>query len=296
MLRETFAILLLISNADLAYSQGPLLPIPDPISDPNANLSSPIVALPLIGTAVASQDCTDCPAVEAVPTEDGELAFSASTNEGSVDVLSFDGVTYAVRVNVPGNDGNPGYFDWQVDTFAESTVLMGNSANVDPGKAEAYFGKKGGTPGGNKGTKGSCGAFGQAQLYVLLTDGTEYWPTNYEDLVNILNQVAAQGKTVSSLIIKGHGSGDGVQVGLGAMLVCVDGQVVIVPDGENEIDITTVLQNVTNGSSVISLRACFSAEVAACAQSAIGNGVDVRGAVRFVIGIPGTTVGFGVYE
>ena len=275
-----------------------LTPLPDPISDPTASLTSPVVVESLIGDVTPSEECTECDAVEAVPDEFGQLAFIASSSEVDVLVTSTDGIVHDIRMYVPGNDGTDGYIDWQYDAVEETINQVGASSNVSAASGFAEFMAKGkpGSKGGIKGTKGTCGALTQAQMYILLTDGTEYSPTDYEDFIRILNEIQAAGKTIATMIIKGHGGGGGVQVGPGAWLSCVDGVIEVAPEGGNGTDIKDILIDITDGNSVISLRACHSRELAACIEAKLNNGSDVRGAHRFVIGIPGTTIGIGIYE
>ncbi len=106
-----------------------------------------------------------------------------------------------------------------------------------------------------------------------------------------MQQIKAAGDKVTLLIIKGHASGDGIQVGTGSdWLTCESGVIHLM-----DTDVTALLKSITDGSSTIRLRGCFSHALAKRMEDA-GVGGHVYGAVRFVIGIPGTAWGMGVYQ
>lgn len=60
-------------------------------------------------------------------------------------------------------------------------------------------------------------------------------------------------------------------------------------------DVTDLLRDVTDRGTTITLRGCFSYALAKRVKARL-DGAGVWGAVRFMIGIPGTTIGIGVYR
>lgn len=139
-------------------------------------------------------------------------------------------------------------------------------------------------------------AFGwidQSEIYVLESNGVEYTPATAAELIGILEGIRDRGNQVSTLIIKGHGYSGGIEVGDG-------GEVLTAPEGSlsNSVyigdDVTELLKDVTNAETTISLRGCFTYDLAKRVECRL-DGAKVYGAIRFVIGIPGTTWGIGVY-
>lgn len=139
----------------------------------------------------------------------------------------------------------------------------------------------------------SNGFLDQSQMYILTAGGTEYWPGTTAELITDLQAIQTNNDTISQLIIKGHAGPDGIQVG-------DDGDYLTAPSNGTNVmvgstDITTLLKAVTDSNTSIYLRGCFSYPLAKSVQARL-DGAKAYGAVRFVIGIPGTTVGFGIFQ
>lgn len=101
------------------------------------------------------------------------------------------------------------------------------------------------------------------------------------------------GDKIDVLIIKGHGWGNMIKTGQGPVdeLTCDFGQIVI-----TGVDMTATLGAVTGPGSVIKLRGCLTRPLADSVEPCLANGTEVYGAVRFVIGMPGTAWGIGIYR
>lgn len=131
----------------------------------------------------------------------------------------------------------------------------------------------------------------QSAIYVMDSNGVEYFPETATELLTILQNIRTNGAIVTEMIIKGHGSGDGIEVGDDGEYLTCEGGVVYV----DETDVTSLLKDVTDSSSVIKMRGCFSYHLAKRVQAEL-DGAKCYGAVRCVIGIPGTTWGLGIYQ
>jgi len=134
----------------------------------------------------------------------------------------------------------------------------------------------------------------QSEIWYADSDGNSYNPVTATQLISGLQTIRNNGDQVTKLIIKGHAftaDGGGIEVGDDGEYLTVAGDDIYIGD----IEVTQLLNDVTNGNSEIVLRGCFS-KVTADRVEAKLDGADVFGAVRFVIGIPGTTWGFGVYQ
>lgn len=137
------------------------------------------------------------------------------------------------------------------------------------------------------------GVFGPVQSAIWMEDngGTIYQPTTAADLIADIQAIQARGRYINTLIIKGHGSGDAISVGTGDdWLTCVNGSIYL-----KDQDITALLSSTTDAASNIYLRGCFSHALAKKMEDT-RFGANVYGAVRFVIGIPGTCWGLGSYQ
>lgn len=133
-------------------------------------------------------------------------------------------------------------------------------------------------------------------IYLKTQSGSEFLPSNAAELNTYLDAMERGGEKIDTLIIKGHGSSDGIRCGGdGDWLTCEGGNVYIGSD-----DQTDTLKAVTDKGSQIKLRGCFTRRLADRVQDALDEPGDedpeVWGAVRFVIGIPGTPWGAGVYQ
>lgn len=56
------------------------------------------------------------------------------------------------------------------------------------------------------------------------------------------------------------------------------------------------MDDVCDGNTVIRFRGCFTKPLADEVEDSLGGEPDVKGAIRFVIGIPWTRWGIGVYR
>ena len=132
------------------------------------------------------------------------------------------------------------------------------------------------------------------QRYIDLTTtmGAHHTPTSGAQLNAILTQMEGAGDRIDVLIIKGHGWSDYIQTGeQGDALMTFAGAITI-----NGVNMTNTLRNVTGPGSEIKLRGCLTRPLADEVQNILANGTEVYGAVRFVIGIPGTPWAIGVYR
>jgi len=127
-------------------------------------------------------------------------------------------------------------------------------------------------------------------MYIETVGGRTYTPESSFELTSTLNQIRNNGDIIKRMIIKGHGSEDGINIGGGEDYLTTAGNSIYI----GGTDVTNLLKDVTDGRSAISLRGCFSYALAKRVQARL-DGAKVYGAIRFVIGIPGTTIGIGVF-
>ncbi len=132
-----------------------------------------------------------------------------------------------------------------------------------------------------------------SNISVAASDGSNYTPATAADLINLLGTLSASGLTITNMNIKGHGGPDGIQVGPNGEFLTTTDQGNIYIGGT---DVTAPLKAVTDGNTTISLVGCFSYPLAKRVKADLGNGAQVYGAVRFVISIPGTAHGFGLFQ
>lgn len=130
----------------------------------------------------------------------------------------------------------------------------------------------------------------QTEIYVKSSTGQEWSPGTAAELVAILEQIRAQGATLTHLIIKGHGGPDGIPgaAGDGDWLV-LDGNRIFIGDSE----VTATLNAIHDANSHIDLRGCFSYELGKSLKRALGGEGRVTGAQWYILGIPGTRHAFG---
>lgn len=158
---------------------------------------------------------------------------------------------------------------------------------------------------------GLCGAPGRIRVigtlagppytYIHTDAGATYFPRTAAEIRAAFDDIEAHNEKITEMIIKGHGWSGGISVDdSGGTFEFDDGGDGVGGDPDSitlgGFNVTTQLQSITNGSTVISLRGCKTAQAAANMQALIGTGLDVRGAVRYVLSIPGTFIGFGVYH
>lgn len=94
---------------------------------------------------------------------------------------------------------------------------------------------------------------------------------------------------IDDFVIKGHGSGEMIEIGHdGDILIVSNGDVIIgnTEDPNVFIDITDELDNTTDANSDIILRGCSTAPLAEDLDGALGGDPDVSGAPIPIIGIP----------
>jgi hypothetical protein len=129
----------------------------------------------------------------------------------------------------------------------------------------------------------------QSEMYVKDSAGNEYTPDDDVELIQVLENIQLGGRTVTTMIIKGHGSEEGIQVGPNEYMTVADDSVYI-----GSTDVTDLLNDVTDTGTSISLRGCHSFKLA---KGISGNldGAKVYGALKYVLGIPGTYWGIGTY-
>lgn len=130
----------------------------------------------------------------------------------------------------------------------------------------------------------------QSEIYLVDSDDTVYIPQTSAALLQILENLWVDNKTVKTLIIKGHGGPDGIQCGDDGFLTFLNGNIFI---GDTQVN--DMLRGVTNADTVIRFRGCFTAELAGNVQANL-DGATVTGSIYYTIGIPGTVWGFGVYQ
>lgn len=131
----------------------------------------------------------------------------------------------------------------------------------------------------------------QSEIYLEDSDGTVWDVTTAEDLKAALEGIQLAGDTVTSLIIKGHGGGGAIFVGDDEVALTIASGTIYLGDD----DITQLLLDVTDASTEIRFRGCHTAPLARSVENAL-DGAKVFGAVRFIIGIPGTCWAIGVYN
>jgi len=128
--------------------------------------------------------------------------------------------------------------------------------------------------------------FGQQYIYIETTGGQVYYPTDAEEFVDAIEEIASDGDMIEDLIIKGHGSPTTIDIGDDGDIMTVGNEHVLVGDVNDTTDITETLDNVTDANTDIDLRGCSTAELAEDVNDAIGGDPDVSGAPIPIIGIP----------
>ena len=134
----------------------------------------------------------------------------------------------------------------------------------------------------------------QTEIHMQTSNGHTYKPATATALINVLQTIRTNKDTVATLIIKGHGGPDGIQVG-------DDGDFLTTPNNGNNIyigdtdDVTTLLKDVTDGETSIYFRGCWTRQLVRKVQVAL-DGARCYGSVFFVIGIPGTRWTIGPYR
>lgn len=133
----------------------------------------------------------------------------------------------------------------------------------------------------------------QSEIYIETVQGGIYQPATAAAFKADLETIRTNGHTIKLLIIKGHGSPYGIEAQDEMLTAPVDGGSTKILLGFD--DITQLLKDVTDGTSIISLRGCRTRALALRVQERL-DGADVYGALMMVLGIPGTTIGIGIYH
>lgn len=267
-------------------------PVTGDIPTPIGGGGSETIILNYCGMTTISPDHPEV--FESVPDMFDQLKFD-SFNYGSdgspcLEFDKLDADNYSIRMNFLTVTGQSAWVDYLVNETLGTAVATNCSNNfVLASSFTALYDK---------------GLGGQGSIYVEDSAGNVYRPKTPTQLSNVLASIRVNGRTVTKLIFKGHGSASSVSPfsdsdyfitcpgGVGGnrvIIACTDPTVPMV-------DITDVMNDVTDGGTTIRIRGCFTKELADDMESACGGEPDVKGAIRYVIGIPFTDIGFGVYR
>jgi hypothetical protein len=227
---------------------------------------------------------------DVTPTPSGQLEFYAVPEDGSafLTVQNVDNNTCFVRMDFSLENGDAAWAEFLLfnDTGAHFVLATSNNFSASNAFSDQFL-------------LVGAGWIPQDAIYIVDSAGTVYKPKDHNGLVDVIEGIKHNGNTITTFIIKGHGSSDPplIQVGPDAILICIGGRIFISPiSGGADIDITDLLKEVCDGNTVIRLRGCFTKPLADAVESALDCGCDVKGAIRFVIGIPWTCWGIGVYR
>lgn len=229
--------------------------------------------------------------LEAVPDANGLLEFDSFTfgadGNPSMELVKLNATTYTIRLNFEITSGQNGWVDYYIDEALGVAIPVGSSSNVRLNSAYSMLYDK--------------GFGGQGSIYIEDSDGNIYRPTTPQQLENVLVSIRVTGRTITKIILKGHGSSESISPFANGehLITCPGGDVVIITSTDpsfNNFDITDVFNDVTDANTTIRLRGCFTKDLADDMESALGGMPDVKGAIRFVIGIPFTDIGIGVYR
>lgn len=150
------------------------------------------------------------------------------------------------------------------------------------------------------GKKGSGHHSTFSNVIVLVdSNGTTHYPTNGGGLVDVLEDIRDDGETVVTLIIKGHGSEDLIEVGNdGDILTVVNNQDIVIGNldpNQPQHDITELLDDVTDSGTTINFRGCSTAPLAASVDVLIGGDPTTTGTLLPVVNVPWTPFYVGPY-
>jgi hypothetical protein len=133
------------------------------------------------------------------------------------------------------------------------------------------------------------------QSYISLTSssGQTYEVTGGRSLIRGLQQIAANGQTVGSLFIKGHGDNDIILLSdtdLADSLAVVQGNILIAGEPVNNL-----LASVTGPRTAIYLTGCGTATLAQSLSGLLPGVVAVGNTLPKAIGVPWTSMSLGRY-
>ena len=252
-------------------------------------------------TVTVTMETVNTPPVfeEMVEFDTGEIEIAASDNIfedgmvlGQLQAIDADGDQLEYHLD--------GYSDY-IDVLIDGTVEVTNSTGLN-----AFF-ASGGT-GLNIGVRVSDGTTSilsqfvlakknswvdQSEIYLEASNGTVYTPDTATKLLENMNTIKENGEQIKQLIIKGHGGEGIIEVGDGGESLYLNGSGAEIFIGNTTV--TQLLKDITDGSTTIRFRGCFTYSLAKDVERIL-DGAKVVGAVRFVIGIPGTPWGLGVYR
>jgi hypothetical protein len=189
-----------------------------------------------------------------------------------------------------GGDGQPAYVDYLLDGVSGVGLVVDMCDNVNANDPFVEY----------NASYGPGWIPGQDYIWVRDSAGTVHVPEDADGFIDTIEGILANGNTIDVLIIKGHGGTEPPHIacGPGAGLVCSGGDILIFYEDPTieSVDIADTLDAVCDGNTKIRFRGCFTRELGDCVEGVLGDGTDVKGAVRFVIGIPFTPWGIGVYR
>jgi hypothetical protein len=136
-------------------------------------------------------------------------------------------------------------------------------------------------------------------IIVVDSNGTTHYPTDGNGLIDVLEDIRDDEETVVTLIIKGHGSEELIEVGNGGdILTVVDHEHIVIGNtdpNEPVHDITDLLDDVTDSGTTINLRGCSTAPLAASVDTLIGGDPTTTGTLLPVVNVPWTPFYVGPY-
>lgn len=252
-----------------------------------ASIVSAQVVVDVVGSSGADSTATQ---FSATPSVAGELEFYAVQQDGDamLSVSTLGPELYSARITMTGADGQPAHIDYLLDGVSGVGVVVDMSPNVDPNDPFVEF----------NASYGPGWIPGQDYIWIKDSAGTVHIPEDADGFIDTIEGILSNGNTIDTLIIKGHGSNDYIGCGPGAGLGCFGGDIQIFWEdpARQPVDITDTLDAVCDGDTKIRFRGCFTAPLGDSVEDALGDGTDCKGAVRFVIGIPFTPWGIGVYR
>lgn len=227
---------------------------------------------------------------DVTPTPSGQLEFYAVPEDSSafLTVQTVDNNPFFVRMDFTSENGDAAWAEFMLfgDTGVNFVLATSNNFSSNSAFSDQFL-------------LGGPGWIPQDAIYIVDSAGTVYKPKDHNGLVDVIEGIKHNGNTITTCIIKGHGSSDPplICVGPDAILTCPGERIVITPiSGGAGIDITDRLKDVCDANTVIRLRGCFTKPLADAVETALDCGCDVKGAIRFVIGIPWTRWRIGVFR
>ena len=123
---------------------------------------------------------------------------------------------------------------------------------------------------------------------------------SFREFLSDLRKLRSKHLPLDGIVIKSHGSKDGLTDEDGATLVVFtdagsERVEIVWPDG-TMTDITALLRHVTGPNTTISLRGCNTADVADRLAQVLGRGIVVSGMTTAAIGLPFTDASVGVWH